>query len=69
MSPLIAMFYDERTCALTYVVADEAGGRAAIVDPVLDYEPTSDRRTQNSPSDDSDPSGRYDYDEPPALPR
>ncbi len=43
MSPLIEMFYDKRTCALTYVIADEAGGRAAIVDPVLDYEPTSGR--------------------------
>lgn len=34
-------FFDERTFTLTYVVFDEASRRAVVIDPVLDFEPTS----------------------------
>lgn len=37
----IEPFFDERTSTLTYVVAD--AGEAAIIDPVLDYDPASGR--------------------------
>jgi glyoxylase-like metal-dependent hydrolase (beta-lactamase superfamily II) len=37
-SPEITPFFDEATFTVTYLVADRATGRAAIVDPVLDYD-------------------------------
>lgn len=36
-------FHDPHTGTVTYVVADRDGGRAAIIDPVLDYDPKSGR--------------------------
>lgn len=39
--PSIEPFFDERTSTLTYVVFDDASKEAAIIDPVLDYEPAS----------------------------
>ncbi len=36
---VIEPFFDERTSTLTYVVYDEATKKAAVIDPVLDYEP------------------------------
>ncbi|HYD81637.1 MAG TPA: MBL fold metallo-hydrolase [Paucimonas sp.] len=43
MSPLIEAFFDPNTCTVSYVVYDERGGRAALIDPVLDYDPRSGR--------------------------
>lgn len=37
-SPEITPFFDEATFTVTYLVADRATRRAAIVDPVLDYD-------------------------------
>jgi glyoxylase-like metal-dependent hydrolase (beta-lactamase superfamily II) len=37
-SPEITPFFDEATFTVTYLVAHRATGRAAIVDPVLDYD-------------------------------
>jgi len=37
----IEAFYDKSTGTLTYVVFDEAGKDAIVIDPVLDYEPQS----------------------------
>ena len=37
----IETFFDERTSTLTYVVFSEAARDAVIIDPVLDYEPSS----------------------------
>lgn len=37
MSPLVESFYDPATATFTYVVYDHEGGRAAIIDPVLDF--------------------------------
>lgn len=36
--PAIEAFFDEATFTVTYLVSDPATGRAAIVDPVLDYD-------------------------------
>jgi glyoxylase-like metal-dependent hydrolase (beta-lactamase superfamily II) len=41
MTPRIEPFYDPATGTVTYAVYDKPGGRAAIVDPVLDYDPKS----------------------------
>lgn len=37
-SPDIEAFFDEATFTISYLVADPVTGRAAIVDPVLDYD-------------------------------
>jgi glyoxylase-like metal-dependent hydrolase (beta-lactamase superfamily II) len=37
----IEPFFDERTSTITYVVAE--GGEAAVIDPVLDFDPASGR--------------------------
>lgn len=41
MNPLIEAFYDHVTGTVTYVVYDAPAGHAAIIDPVLDYDPKS----------------------------
>jgi glyoxylase-like metal-dependent hydrolase (beta-lactamase superfamily II) len=43
MNPNVESFYDPATFTFTYVVYDRDGGRAAIVDPVLDFDPASAR--------------------------
>jgi glyoxylase-like metal-dependent hydrolase (beta-lactamase superfamily II) len=37
-TPVIDAFFDEATFTVTYLVGDPESGRAAIVDPVLDYD-------------------------------
>jgi len=39
----IKAFYDQITGTITYTIYDEVGGHAAIIDPVLDYDPKSGR--------------------------
>ena len=39
--PIVRAFYEKRTCSVQYVVSDPETKRAAIVDPVLDYDPKS----------------------------
>jgi len=46
--PTVKAFFDEATFTVSYVVSDAETGRAAIVDPVLDYEPHSGRTTTSS---------------------
>jgi glyoxylase-like metal-dependent hydrolase (beta-lactamase superfamily II) len=46
--PNIESFYDSVTATFTHVVYDRAGGRAAIVDPVLDFEPATARTSTAS---------------------
>lgn len=41
MDPQVMQFHDVVTSTFTYVVYDQAGGAAAVVDPVLDYDPAS----------------------------
>lgn len=48
MNPLIKAFYDVGTATISYVAYDKAGGRAAIVDPVLGYDPKTGRTDTGS---------------------
>lgn len=41
--PEVKAFFDAATFTVSYVVSDPATGRAAIIDPVLDYDPNSGR--------------------------
>ncbi|HJV83394.1 MBL fold metallo-hydrolase [Noviherbaspirillum sp.] len=50
MEPRIEAFFDSVTGTVSYVVYDRPGGRAAIIDPVLDYDPKSGR-TRTSRAD------------------
>ena len=40
---LIHAFFDPATSTVTHVIADAAAGRAAVIDPVLDYDPKTGR--------------------------
>ena len=44
----IRAFFDAATFTVTYVVSDPATSRAAIIDPVLDYDPASGRTSTGS---------------------
>lgn len=48
MNAQIEAFYDPVTGTVSYVVYDRAGGHAAIIDPVLDYDPKSGRTSRTS---------------------
>lgn len=43
MNPRVKAFFDKVTGTISYVVYDQPEGRAAIIDPVLDYDPKSGR--------------------------
>lgn len=43
--PLVEPFFDPVTSTFTYVVYDRPGGKAAIIDPVLDFDPKAGRTT------------------------
>lgn len=43
LKPDVSGFFDEATSTVTYLVADPATSKAAIIDPVLDYDPASGR--------------------------
>ncbi|MFZ5691622.1 MAG: MBL fold metallo-hydrolase [Pseudomonadota bacterium] len=46
--PEVTGFYHERTGSIAYVVADPATKHAAVIDPVLDFDPRSGRVTTTS---------------------
>jgi len=46
--PNVSAFFDEATFTVTYVVSDPATGHAAVVDPVLDFDPASGRTSTTS---------------------
>ena len=48
MNPNVESFYDPATFTFTYVVYDQDGGHAAVVDPVLDFDPASARTSTTS---------------------
>jgi len=48
MSVCIKSFFDPATWTFTYVVYDREGGHAAIIDPVLDYDPKAARTSTTS---------------------
>ncbi|MGL6071809.1 MBL fold metallo-hydrolase [Craterilacuibacter sp.] len=43
MTTPVQAFFDPATWTVSYVVYDQVGGHAAIIDPVLDYDPKSGR--------------------------
>jgi len=46
--PEVRAFFDEATFTVTYVVSDPATSRAAIIDPVLDFDAASGRTSTTS---------------------
>jgi len=46
--PDVRGFFDPATHTVTYLVSDPASGMAAIIDPVLDYDPASARTSTTS---------------------
>jgi glyoxylase-like metal-dependent hydrolase (beta-lactamase superfamily II) len=48
MNPQVMSFYDPVTFTFTYVAFDRDGGRAVVIDPVLDYDPASARTATTS---------------------
>lgn len=48
MKPNVKSFYDPATFTFTYVVYSAPGGQAAIIDPVLDFDPASARISTES---------------------
>jgi len=46
--PNVTPFFDEATFTVTYVVSDPATGRAAVIDPVLDFDLASGRTSTTS---------------------
>ena len=48
MHPDVAHFFDEATNTVSYVAADPATGKCAIVDSVLDYDASSGRTDHGS---------------------
>lgn len=48
MNPQVASFHDKATSTFTHVAYDRDGGHAAIIDPVLDYDPSSARTSTGS---------------------
>jgi len=47
-SPDVKALFDEATFTVSYVVSDPATNRAAVIDPVLDYDPASGRTSTQS---------------------
>ena len=47
-TPTVQAFHDTDTFTITYVVSDPETGTAAIIDPVLDYDPNSGRTSTAS---------------------
>lgn len=48
MEPRIQAFFDTATFTVTYLVSDPASGQAAVIDPVLDFDPKSGRTATRS---------------------
>jgi glyoxylase-like metal-dependent hydrolase (beta-lactamase superfamily II) len=48
MQPTVRTFFDPASCTATHLVADPASRAAAIVDPVLDFEPRGARLSTTS---------------------
>ena len=48
MSPDVVCFFDNKTNSASYVVSDPGTGHAAVIDPVLDFDPVSGRTATDS---------------------
>lgn len=47
-TPMVKTFFDEATFTASHVIHDPSTGAAAIIDPVLDYDPASGRTSRHS---------------------
>jgi glyoxylase-like metal-dependent hydrolase (beta-lactamase superfamily II) len=47
-TPMVKTFFDEATFTASHVVHDPSTGAAAIIDPVLDYDPAAGRTSHHS---------------------
>ncbi|MFZ6874919.1 MBL fold metallo-hydrolase [Undibacterium sp. Di27W] len=48
MNPQVHSLFDTQTCTATHIVFDAPGGHAAVIDPVLNYEPKSGHTSSKS---------------------
>ena len=48
MEPVVTAFFDPATYTISYIVADAETRRAAVIDPVLDFDPKSGRASTKS---------------------
>ena len=48
MTPTVTSFFDPKTNSVSYIVSDGETGHAAIVDPVLDFDPVAGRTSTES---------------------
>ena len=48
MTPKVEAFFDPATNSISYIVSDTVTGHAAIVDPVLDFDPAAGRTSTRS---------------------
>ena len=48
MTPTVESFFDPKTNSVSYIVSDGATGHAAVVDPVLDFDPAAGRTSTES---------------------
>jgi glyoxylase-like metal-dependent hydrolase (beta-lactamase superfamily II) len=48
MEPTIQAFFDKATFTVTYLVSDPATGEAAVIDPVLNFDPKSGRTSTHA---------------------
>lgn len=48
MNPKVLPFFDDDSCTWTYLVSDPANGAAAIIDPVLGFDPKSGNTATDS---------------------
>jgi glyoxylase-like metal-dependent hydrolase (beta-lactamase superfamily II) len=48
MNPIVQTFFDRATGTATHLVRDPATGQAALIDPVLDYDPHAGRLSTSS---------------------
>ena len=61
MRPHIEAFFDEATFTVTYLVADPQTRTAAVIDPVLDYDPKAGRTSTQSTDAVLDAAKRADF--------
>jgi len=60
--PDVKAFFDEATFTVTYVVSDPETRKAAVIDPVLDFDPASGRTATRSADEVIDYARQQDFD-------
>jgi len=59
--PIIEAFFDEPTNTISYLVADPATAQAAVIDPVLDFDPASGEADTRSAERIIDAAGKHGW--------